>query len=374
MPAAARALKILEQLVESGSGTTTSELVDALGGSRSGTYALINTLREADYLTTSNGLHRVGPALRRLAATPTAPLPELINAFSSESTGQSHVETIALSWPDGTGCLIAAEAPGSAEVRVVYAPGSKRSEERADSQILAAGDQPGNRGLDGVRREGLAQHESAELIELSVPVCSDGIHPVAAIVAGIPAHLAHPGEVERVKRNIRELAARLSYRIGATVYQPYGWEAGDGVGPTSDLEDDELDRFLEGLWSAQLACIRADGSPHVVPLWYEWDGAHMWLAASPGATWREAIRANSSVSVTLDEPWPPLRRVFVSGSAIEVTGDEVPGGLRDLRRRLAERYLGRSSVDRPELTETRGWAAIRIDAERIHGRKGLGTK
>ena len=30
-----------------------------------------------------------------------------------------------------------------------------------------------------------------------------------------------------------ERAARMSYRMGAAVYQPYGWAVGDPVGPES---------------------------------------------------------------------------------------------------------------------------------------------
>ena len=57
-------------------------------------------------------------------------------------------------------------------------------------------------------------------------------------------------------------------------------------GPSRDLTDAELKELPAGLWGAQLACVRQDGTPHVVPLWYEWDGDAFWLAASPGASWQ----------------------------------------------------------------------------------------
>src|SRR5690606_35040806 len=107
------------------------------------------------------------------------------------------------------------------------------------------------------------------------------------------------------------------------------------------------------------ACVRQDGTPHVLPLWYEWDGEQVWLVASPGAQWKEYVTAgaaeSSRVSLTIDEPWPPLRRAFIVGEAQIVPASETPGGLQGLRQRLAVRYLGRGADNRPELRETEGW-------------------
>ncbi len=68
-------------------------------------------------------------------------------------------------------------------------------------------------------------------------------------------------QVAALTATMRETAARLSYRMGAAVYQPYGWAAGDPVEPSRDLTDAELKEFLSGLWGAQLACVRQDGTP-----------------------------------------------------------------------------------------------------------------
>src|SRR5690606_22461237 len=144
------------------------------------------------------------------------------------------------------------------------------------------------------------------------------------------------------------------------------------IGPSQELSREEIDEFLSGLWGAQLACVRSDGTPHVVPLWYEWDGEVMWVAASPGASWRGYVAETPQVSVTLDEPWSPLRRVFLTGRAEEVPEDAVDGGLEGLRRRLAVRYLGRGADRQPELSDTDGWVAVRIVPDRILGRQGLG--
>ena len=118
--------------------------------------------------------------------------------------------------------------------------------------------------------------------------------------------------------------------------------------------------------------MRDDGTPHVVPLWYEWDGAAFWLAASPGASWQAYVADRGRVSLTLDEPWPPLRRAFVDGVAERVEDGDIPGGLAGLRRRLALRYLGNGADRQPGLSDTAGWGAFRVVPERMHGRQGLG--
>lgn len=373
VPAADRALHLLEVIASSREGMTGTALLEEVGGSRSGLYALLNTLRSRGYVLPDDGRYVPGPALRSLAPVRPVSLDHLVDTFRSITSDEALDESVALSWPDGTGTVIAAETRGLRGVLAVYETGTRRPAGSPDAEVLAAGDGTNPGGLESVRSEGISVKSDDEMTEIAAPVCHDGVHPVAAVLVGVPAQRAEERRIFEMVQQLRQMAARLSYRIGASVYKPYDWVAREPVGPSIDLGDEELDEFLRGLWSAQLACVKADGTPHVVPLWYEWDGAHMWLAASPGASWRSHVTENAQVSVTLDEPWPPLRRVFVSGRAVEVSSEEVPGGLAGLRRRLGTRYLGRGAEGRPELVDTEGWSAFRIDPDRIRGRQGLGS-
>ncbi len=372
VPAAERTLRVLEALSGAGRGMSTAELLDELGGSRSGLYALLNTLKARRYVESEEGRHRLGPALWELLPDRPQALDTLLNAFAEETRGIGCSETIALAWPEPGGTILVAEYEPDRPVRVVYRTGTQRSESAADGLVMAAGGEGDQNDLRRIRTSGEARWSDHEVTELAVPVCADGVTPTAALLAGMPSERADEQALRDLSRLIRQMAARLSYRLGAGVYQPYGWAASEPVGPTRDLNEEELDDFLRGVWGAQLACVRADGTPHVVPLWYEWDGQAMWLAASPGSSWRTHISENPLVSVTLDEPWPPLRRLFLSGRAEEVEEPDVPGGLAGLRRRLATRYLGQGAETRAELSEVEGWVAVRITPERIHGRKGLG--
>jgi hypothetical protein len=75
------------------------------------------------------------------------------------------------------------------------------------------------------------------------------------------------------------------------------------------------------------------------------------------------------VSLTVDEPWPPLRRALIVGDAHG--GATVPGGVTGLRQRLAARYLGQGAAQQVNANGTR-WEAFRIEPERISGYQGLG--
>lgn len=374
VPAAERTLRVLEVLSANGEGMTSGELLNQVEGSRSGLYALLNTLKARGYIVAEESRYRLGPALWRLIPDRPRSLDALLTAFPEEAAAAPGDESLALVWPGTAGNIVVAESQPDRPVRVVYRTGAVRPAASPDTRVLDAGGPGEADDLRLVRRHGGASHTDHELTEIAVPVCGDGVKPTAALVVGIPASRSERSHLEAIETSVRQLAARLSYQLGAVVYKPYGWAAPESVGPSKELSAQELDEFLEGQWGAQLACVRSDGTPHVVPLWYEWDGAAMWLAASPGSSWRAFIGENPQVSVTLDEPWAPLRRLFLSGRAVVVGDKEVPGGLEGLRSRLATRYLGHGADSQPELMDTDGWAAVRITPERIHGRQGLGPR
>ena len=75
-----------------------------------------------------------------------------------------------------------------------------------------------------------------------------------------------------------------------------------------------------------MATVGADGTPHVAPLWFVWDGAALWLhSLVRSQRWTDLAR-NSRVAVAVDagvEFWE-LRGVELSGRA-DVVGD-VPRG------------------------------------------------
>lgn len=412
VPAAERTLNILEALSAEPEGLTAGELLEQLDLSRSALFALLNTLKARHYIeqADSRGRYQLGPALWALAPGRQDGLGPLVRAFLEDQAVRQPPETTALFWLDGDEAVMLAQREGQHRVRAVFQPGERRAametaaglallagvEERlaigdwgrADSAGETGDSRPetgdsrveiGDRGredgaalLAGIRQDGFARWEGAETVDVACPICADGVQPVAALQVSIPTFRRDGATEEAGLYEARRTAARLSFKLGAPVYQPYGWSAGQPLGPVQPLGDAEVEQFLQGPWSARLACVRADGTPHVLPLWYEWDGQFFWLAASPGAQWKQVVRESERVSLTIDEPWPPLRRAFVEGCAEVVPTSEVPGGLQGLRQRLAVRYLGRGAGQRAELKQTEDWDAVRITPRRVSGQKGLG--
>lgn len=378
VPAAERALDVLEALAAEPQGLAAGELVARVDMSRSGLYALLGTLRARGYVRQDDqrGAYRLGPALTALLPTSQDAHAMLLDAFHAELAARPPVETTACVVVDAGATVVLAEvaAGASRTVRAVYPVGTRRGNEGADALVLRAG--AVGRGADEavdpvVRRDGRAVTRDDDVVEIAAPVCPDGVRPTAAIMVGVPRDRAGDEVEQRLAAALGETAARLSYRLGAASYRPYGWTTAR-VGPSKDLPDDELTALLTGVSGAQLAVVRPDGTPHVVPIWFEWDGTAVWLAASPGASWAAAALERARASVTVDEPWPPLRRAFLSGELEPVAAADVPGGIAGLRRRMAVRYLGSGGDALPELCDVDGWSAFRLVPERIRGAQGLG--
>jgi DNA-binding IclR family transcriptional regulator len=382
VPTVIRALNLLEALSGAPKGLTAGELLQQLALSRSTLFALLNTLKTHRYVEqpVERGPYRLGPALYALLPARSRQLTVLTEAFFADSEITSLPETAVLARLDDSETVILAQMESTHPVRVVIQPGARQAaSETAHGFVLLAG-QPDTaetdaslaRSLRQIRQEGLAQTRRDDVVEMAVPICADGIQPIAALFVSIPAYRHNDETAVSLIQSLRQIAARLSYRLGAPVYQPYGWASGAPLEPTMALNAKEIDDFLRQPWGARLACIRPDGAPHVVPLWYEWDGRFLWLVASPGAYWQGYVRENGRVSLTVDEPWPPLRRVLIVGRAEPVANEGVPGGLTGLRQRLAGRYLGQGAAAQNGKQDPVGWSAFCITPEKINGYQGLG--
>jgi DNA-binding IclR family transcriptional regulator len=383
VPAAGRVLQLLETLAAAPDGLSAGELLDRLDFPRSAFFALLNTLKSHHYVLFPS---RLPPTLFPPPPPPPHGLGPLIDAFHSDAEITTFPETAALVWLHQGESVIVAQNESGQPVRVVFQPGQRRpAADTAAGLALLAGLPPHTVAeilqrpfddiqptLQHIQETGLAQSSDGQVLEMACPICADGVRPVAALVGAMPAFRAGAEVVTEVGASLRQAAARLSYRLGASVYQPYGWAAGEPLGPSRALTGSEIEQFLQGPWGARLACIRHDGTPHVIPLWYVWDGTAIWMAASPGAFWKKHVGENPQVSLTIDEPWPPLRRAFITGRAEWVADDEIPGGLAGLRRRLACRYLGAGAENRDEFQQTAGWQAVRLVPGGLSGCYGLG--
>ncbi|NIM94871.1 MAG: helix-turn-helix domain-containing protein [Anaerolineales bacterium] len=368
VPAAERTLRLLELLLVNPQGVTARDCSKRLDISRSTLFSLLQTLKTLGYVeqTKVRGYYRAGPRLLAWRRTGRVDPQDLISAFYQETTAPPIDETIALVVPSAPTLLILAQRESSHRVRTGFNSGQRLAHDE-----IAAGPLFETPPSDELQNLGYYLEERAGTVELAFPICEDGNHPSAALLISAPIFRSSREDLLTHLTALREMAARLSYRLGAPVYAPFKGPALSNIEPTSPLSEQEITAFLKGPWVASLACLRPDGTPHVVPVWHEWDGLAFHVAAWIGSRWADYVMADPRVSLTVDEPWPPLRRVLAKGTAQPLEEDAIPGGTFSILERLSTRFLGQTLS--PELA-ARPWRAFIIHPEQIRGWRGLRIK
>jgi len=128
---------------------------------------------------------------------------------------------------------------------------------------------------------------------------------------------------------------------------------GERIGAMSEVE---INAFLSGPWLARLACLKPDGAPYVVPVWYHWDGEAFWLVARERSQWAHFMAADPRVSLVVDEPEPPIRKVICDGVAevIEASvGPYLDDGEKSQWNLIGEQHTGPRYLG-PRAAEYRG--------------------
>src|SRR5437867_11646171 len=85
----------------------------------------------------------------------------------------------------------------------------------------------------------------------------------------------------------------------------------------------EIDNFLSKPLVARVATIRDDGYPHVTPLWYHWDGEHLYLILGQGERPRRHIanlRQNDKVTLFIDRDVRPETKSLFEAQAVSIRG------------------------------------------------------
>ena len=122
----------------------------------------------------------------------------------------------------------------------------------------------------------------------------------------------------------------------------------------------DVEEFLRGPQVAALSTVRPDGRPHVVPVWYEWDGREFTIS-----TWRETQKAKNvakkgyaALSIFTREL--PYKQVTVQGTA------RLGSPLDNVwRGRVAMRYLG-EAAGRAYVRDTSEIDVVAVHVRPIH--------
>ncbi len=366
VPAADKALQVLE-IIRQQSSTSIQSLLAQIDISRSSLYALLHTLKAIGYIEQhgTRGSYQPGPRLIAWSHTsPMAPQ-DLLTAFYQEINAPVLNETTALLQLVKGHPITVARVESTHSIRVVLEPGQEISPELAGIIELL-----GNPPAQAALFNGFHLTTTREINALGLPVCRDGIHADAALLICAPAHRCAAEDLVSALGELREMAARLSYRLGAQVYSPFQANSVKPMPYTRLMSTSEIDSFLERPWAARLACVRPDGTPHVVPVWHQWDGKNIYVLAWPDSHWANYITTNPSVSITIDEPWTPHRRVSIRGNAQLLEDDRLPAGRKQFIEQFFMHYV-RHSIP----PESPAWQAVpyHIQPDSINGWVGLQT-
>lgn len=130
----------------------------------------------------------------------------------------------------------------------------------------------------------------------------------------------------------------------------------------AEMTPDQLDAFLSEPRIAKLATLNSDGSPNIVPVWFEWADREARVFTSPASAKIRRIERDNRVALSVEEPvGVPEAWVTIEGEAT-IASD----GTWELIERLARRYYAPERAN-AALAQWRGmpWVTVRIRPRRI---------
>ena len=122
--------------------------------------------------------------------------------------------------------------------------------------------------------------------------------------------------------------------------------------------------LLEGDALGHLATVRADGTPHVTPLWIDHDGDTVLVDVRVDRVKAANMRDRPAVAISIVDPRNPYRYLAITGVVVSWSEE----GWREHMNKLAGRYM---KVDTyPWFFEGERRAIFRIAPTRIYFEKG----
>ena len=114
------------------------------------------------------------------------------------------------------------------------------------------------------------------------------------------------------------------------------------------LQKSQIDELLALPVLARMATV-SNGHPHVVPVWFDWDGEYLWITADKAHKKIKHLRNNPNLAVSIDESLGGLRfwAILMEGMAelIKTPKDLVV----EMTERIYVKYMGKGVMDLPTL-------------------------
>jgi general stress protein 26 len=113
------------------------------------------------------------------------------------------------------------------------------------------------------------------------------------------------------------------------------------------ISREEINQVLTQPLIARIATTGKDMQPHVVPVWFWWDGESMYIETGINYCKARNLRENPKCAVIVDETKGGLRfwGIFMEGDVELIT--EPVDWVRDIVLRIYQNYLGAEGIEAP---------------------------
>ncbi|MEU8977123.1 PPOX class F420-dependent oxidoreductase [Streptomyces sp. NPDC048309] len=109
------------------------------------------------------------------------------------------------------------------------------------------------------------------------------------------------------------------------------------------MTDEEWRAFVShGTRTGKLSTVRADGSPHVAPIWFLVDGDDLVFNTAKESVKGRNLARDGRVALCVDDDRPPFDFVVLEGRAVL---SEDLGELRHWATRIGARYMGEERAE-----------------------------
>ncbi|MDT6982517.1 PPOX class F420-dependent oxidoreductase [Streptomyces lusitanus] len=136
------------------------------------------------------------------------------------------------------------------------------------------------------------------------------------------------------------------------------------------MTEEEWRAFVShGTRTGKLATVRADGRPHLAPVWFVLDGDEVVFNTGAATVKGRNLARDGRIALCVDDDRPPFAYVILEGRA---RLSEDPGELRHWAARIGARYMGE---DRAEEFGARngvpGELLVRVRVDKVLAEKGV---
>ena len=137
-----------------------------------------------------------------------------------------------------------------------------------------------------------------------------------------------------------------------------------------DMTQAEIRKFLlAGTRTGKLATVKANGDPHVVPIWFLLDGDDLVFN-----TWHTSIKAknmarNGRVAISVDHQEPPYDFIMIEG---EASFSEDRDEIKKWAAQIGGRYMGADQAEAfGERNSVEGELLVRVKITKIIAKKDV---